>query len=444
MKILYLSMDPGIDPAGQGGGSIHIRSFVRALADVGQQVTLVCSAAANAQSFDMDLGAVVRLVPLAGWNQALARGLRHFNRLTGRATRGHADIVRALHNLRFAAKARAAARELKPDFIYERYSLWGMSGLWLSRELGIPLVLEVNAPLVYEQQQYRAGVTCPPLARWVERRVWQGADLMLAVSESLRSQLKRYGVAPERIQVLPNAVNPELFRMASNGNAVKERLNLDGRFTIGFVGTFRPWHGVELLLAAFEDLHRMDPSTHLLLVGEGPLRPRFEAQIRNAGLQGAVTFAGRIAHQEVPQYLAAMDVTVAPYPALDEFYYSPIKLFEYMGAGRPVVASRVGQVAEILTDGETGLLFEPGDRAALVRCIERLRKDAPLRNELGRKAAAVCSEHTWNRNAARVIDWVEPLVSRNGSSSTSARGHEIGPVLSGKQFSEGSEGAGRP
>jgi len=444
MKILYLSMDPGIDPAGQGGGSIHIRSFVRALADVGQQVTLVCSASANQPSCEANLGAVGHLVPLARWNYVLARGLRRTGRLTGKTTRGHADIVRALHNLRFAARARAAARELKPDFIYERYSLWGMSGLWLARELGIPLVLEVNAPLVYEQQRYRAGVTCPPLARWVERRVWQSADLMLAVSESLRSQLQRSGVEPERIQVLPNAVDPELFRMASNGNAVRERLNLDGRFTVGFVGTFRPWHGVELLLAAFEDLHRVDPLTHLLLVGDGPSRPGFEDQIRSAGLQGAVTFAGRIAHQDVPQYLAAMDVAVAPYPALDEFYYSPLKLFEYMAAGRPVVASRVGQVAEILIDGATGLLFEPGDQAGLVRGLQRLRKSATLRSELGRNAAAVSSEHTWNRNAARVIHWVEPLLNQNGSSAASAQGQKIGPVLSGKRFSEGSEGAGRP
>jgi glycosyltransferase involved in cell wall biosynthesis len=444
MKILYLSMDPGIDPAGQGGGSIHIRSFVRALAEVGHQVTLVCSATAKGNSLDTNLGAAVHLVPLARWNHALARGLRHIGRLTGRATRGHADIVRALHNLRFTARARAAARELEPDFIYERYSLWGMSGLWLARELGIPLVLEVNAPLVYEQQRYRAGVTFPPVARWAERRIWQKAELVLAVSESLSSHMQRSGVDAARIHVLPNAVNPELFRTAAVGGEIRKRLNLDGHFNVGFVGTFRPWHGVELLLSAFEDLHRVDPLTHLLLVGDGPSRPGLENQIRNAGLQEAVTFAGRVAHQDVPHYLAAMDVAVAPYPDLDEFYYSPIKLFEYMAASRPVVASRVGQVAEILMDGATGLLFDPGDRAGLVRCLQRLRKDATLRTALGRNAAAVCWEHTWNRNAARVINWVEPLVSRNGSSTTSARGQEIGPVLSGKQFSEGSEGSGRP
>lgn len=429
MKVLYLSMDPGIEPAGQGGGSIHIRSFVRALSDLGHQVMLVGSSAATEQTFSADLGASVRLVPLARWNDALARGIRRTSRLFRRPVRGHADIVRALHNLRFARRARAAARELQPDFIYERYSLWGISGLWLAKKLGIPLVLEVNAPLVYERQQYRAGITCPPLARWVERRIWQKADLKIVVSESLRSQLQRSGVKPEQIQVLPNAVNPELFRGSSNGNTIRERLNLNDQFTVGFVGTFRPWHGVELLLAAFEEMHRVDRSTHLLLVGDGPLRPRFEQQIREAGLRGAVTFAGKIAHQEVPQYLAAMDIAVAPYPALDEFYYSPIKLFEYMAAGRAIVASRVGQVGEILVDGDTGLLFEPGDQASLLHCLLQVRNDAMLRQGLGKRASAACSGHTWNRNADRVIHWAEPLVQQNGSRRSSMREQEVSSAV---------------
>jgi glycosyltransferase involved in cell wall biosynthesis len=167
-----------------------------------------------------------------------------------------------------------------------------------------------------------------------------------------------------------------------------------------------------MLLAAFGDLHQADPSTHLLLVGDGPLRPRFEEEVRNAGLQEAVTFVGGVAHREVPYHVAAMDVAVAPYPALEEHYYSPLKLFEYMAAGRAVVASQVGQVAEIVVDGVTGLLFQPGDRAGFVDCIWRLKKDAVLRDELGRRARVACLEHTWSGNAARVMGWVEPLAKR--------------------------------
>ena len=235
---------------------------------------------------------------------------------------------------------------------------------------------------------------------------------LLAVSESLRSPMQRAGVKPELIRVKPTAVNPRLFHPGLDGKPVRERLKVDDRFVVGFVGTFKPWHGVDLLLEAFRDLHRANPSTHLLLVGDGPLRPRFEEEVREAGLQDAVTFAKGVAHQDVPNYLAAMDVAIAPYPALDRFYFSPLKVFEYMAAGRAMVAPRTGQVAEVVVDGVTGLLFEPGDRASLVNCIQRVQKDAVLRNELGRKASAACSEHTWGQNAARVIEWVEPLVNR--------------------------------
>jgi glycosyltransferase involved in cell wall biosynthesis len=409
MRILYLCVDGGIDLTGRSGGSVHIRNFVRAMTELGHQVSVVCTRVSSPKSLEEELEAEVHPAPLAAWNHGLAHAIRAGNRLMGRATRNNPDAVRSLHNLRFFRTAAKAARGLEPDFIYERYSLWGMAGHRLAKDRSIPLVLEVNAPLAYEQQRYRAGLTCPPLARWVERRIWRNADLLIAVSEPLRSQLLEAGASPERAHVLPNAANPRLFHMDLDGGPVRDRLKLNGRFVLGFVGMFRPWHGVDLLISAFEDLHRASPAAHLLLVGDGPLRSRFEEEVRKMGLQQAVTFAGGVAHEDVPEYLAAMDVAVAPYPALDQFYYSPIKLYEYMAAGRAVVASRVGQVAEIIVDGVNGLLFEPGNRSGLVDCLRRLQNDVGLRNELGRRASAACSEHTWTRNAARVIDWVEPL-----------------------------------
>jgi glycosyltransferase involved in cell wall biosynthesis len=410
MKILYLCADGGIDVSGLKGGSIHVRALVRALAELGHQVTLVSTRVGSPRSLETDVQAAVRPAPLTAWNQTLAHVIRAGNRLLGRPARNNPDLVRALHNLRFSEAARAAARELAPDFIYERYTLWGVSGLRLAKALCVPLVLEVNAPLAEEQQRYRAGVTCPPLARWVERKIWRRANLLVSVSEPLRAHLERAGVSPESVRVLPNAVDTRVFRADLDPEPVRRRFNLEGRFVAGFVGTFKRWHGVDWLLAAFQDFYRTEPSAHLLLVGDGPLRPLLEEQARKAGLGAAVTFAGSVAHDEIPQYLAAMDVALAPYPALEAFYYSPLKLFEYMAAGRAVVASRVGQVAEVVKDGVTGLLFEPGDRAGLVERLGRLQKDATLRRDLGRRASLACSKRTWNQNAAQVIDWVGPLL----------------------------------
>ena len=414
MKILFLCNDPGIDVAGKSGAAIHIRSFARALTDLGHKVAIVaCSLPGCKQVLEDNLHATICPAPLSLWNRALARILRTANRALGRTPRRNPDVVRVLHNLTFFRAAMRAAEQLNPDFIYERYSLWAVAGLCVAKKRSIPLVLEVNAPLAYEQQHYRAGVICPPLARWVEAVIWRKAHLVIPVSESLHSQLRKAKVKSELVHVLPNAVDTGLFHMGLDGSRVRQRFNLEGRFVIGFVGTFKRWHGVDLLLSAFRELHSADPSTRLLLAGDGPLRSQFELEVQKAGLRQAVTFAGALAHEDVPHYLAAMDIAVAPYPALDDFYFSPLKLFEYMAAGRAVVASRVGQIAEVVVDGVTGLLSEPGNVADLVGCIRRLRDNPALCKELGRNANAACSGRTWAQNAAAVIDRVEPLVKGN-------------------------------
>jgi glycosyltransferase involved in cell wall biosynthesis len=417
MKILYLCADSGIDVAGVKGASIHVRALVRAFVDLGHEVTVLCTTASCPKSLESDLNARVLVSPRGAWIRFLRRALRWLNRLLGRPEGRNLDLVKLLHNFGFRKSVVRAVRQTKPDFIYERYSLWAVAGLQVARQRSIPLVLEVNAPLAYEEQAYRAGLTFPSLARWVERLLWRRADVVIPVSGALRDRMLNARVAPERIHVLPNAVDTDLFRADVDGRAVRDHFQLANRFVVGFVGSFKAWHGIDLLLEAFQDLHRSDPRTHLLLVGDGPLRTSLEEQVRNMRFEEAVTFAGGVPHKEIPQYLATMDVAVAPYPALEEFYYSPLKLFEYMAAGRAVVSSRIGQVAEVISDGVTGLLFEPGDRAGLVECIERLRRSPELQAELGRNATAACSQNTWKQHAIRVVEWVEPLTTYRAGSS---------------------------
>ncbi len=420
MRILYLCMDGGVDLGGHSGGSIHMRSFIRALTTLGHAVSVVSTQARNPQALEKILGASVYSSPRTAWNHTLSHLIGAGNRALGRQARHNPDAVQVLHNFRFQEVAAEAVRELVPDLIYERYALWGFTGLRLAKSRSIPLLLEVNSPLAYEQETFRSGITCPPLAYRVEREIWKRADLVLAVSEALRGRLVRAGVAPERIRVLPNAVDTRCFHPSVSGEPVRRALNLDGQFVIGFVSTFKKWHGVDLLIQAFRDFHEQNPSTHLLLVGDGPLRPKLQVEVQQAGLAQAVTFAGSVAHDNVPSYVSAMDVAVAPYPALEDFYYSPLKLFEYMAAGRPVVASRVGQVADFVKDGANGLLFPPGDRAGLVECLRRLQQDPGLRRELGRKASLACANRTWLRNAEKVIDWAETLLGHRNNLAMSA------------------------
>ena len=410
MKILYLCADQGVDLSGVKGASIHVRSFGKALAGLGHEVTVVGTKVSSPESFQAATHVAVIHAPLAPWNKRLNRAIKAGSELLGYGPGRGRDLIRAFHNSEFFRVADDCARRLSPSFLYERYSLCATAGERLARKYSIPLVLEVNSPLTYEEQKYRDGSVFSSLARRAERRIWQRADLLVAVSEALRSHFEEAGVASKKIRILPNAVEPGLFRADQDGASVRGRLKLEGQFVIGFLGSFKAWHGVELLLRAFARLRAEDASSHLLLVGDGPMRPALEEEARRAGLEHAVTLVGSVPHEEVPSYLHAMDVAVAPYPPLKDFYYSPLKLYEYMAAGRAIVASRIGQVGEVLSDGITGMLCEPGDAQALIGCIRRLQHNEGLRNELGRNARMACAKNTWRQSAEQVIAWVEPLL----------------------------------
>src|SRR6516225_7264295 len=234
MKILYLCFDPGIDLSGvKKGASIHVRSFVRAVAELGHEVAVVGTNVSSPESFENLTGATVLPAPLSPRSRALLKALKARGPLAVGLNSAR-DLVRTFHNAEFFRIARECAGRLLPSFIYERYSLWGTAGQRLAKKYSIPLVLEVNSPLAYEEHKYREGSLFPSLARWAEQRIWRRADLLVAVSQAFHSHFERAGVAPEKVRILPNAVDTSLFRVE---DAVSQsQLNLDGRFVVGFVG----------------------------------------------------------------------------------------------------------------------------------------------------------------------------------------------------------------
>ena len=420
MRILYLCSDHGVDLSGVKGASIHVRSMVQAFTELGHEVMVIGTKVSSPESFHTVTHATALQAPLASWNRKLLKAMRAGNQFLGRNTGRGRDVIRALHNSEFSKVADHFATQPLPSFIYERYSLWGTAGSRLAKKWSIPLVLEVNSPLTYEEQCYRGGLASPMLTRWAERHIWRKADLLIAVSEAFYSHFEKARVARERVRILPNAVDTNLFQTDADDGSLRSRLNLEGRFVVGFVGSFKAWHGVEFLFKAFARLREEDPCYHLLLVGDGPMRAALEEETRSLRLQGAVTFAGNVSHEEVPRYLAVMDVAVAPYPPLGDFYYSPLKLYEYMAAGRAIVASRIGQVGQAVAEGLTGLLYLPNDVAGLLHCLRQLRNDEQLKADLGRNARIACSKNTWKESALRVLSWVDPLLERSSGRNSIA------------------------
>ncbi len=383
MRIAYICMDPGIPVFGQKGASIHVQEVMRALQRRGATVELFTMRLGGEAPADLRQ-VVVHQLP------ALPKGLTTAERETA-ALAANPRLAEALQ------VANAAGTPFA--MIYERYSLWSDGAMGFARHHGIPALLEVNAPLIEEQQQHR-GLVDQAAAAAVARRAFGAADQIIAVSDGVADYLNQFAEAAGKVQVIPNGVDIERFSPTTSPH-----LPFDAAaFTIGFVGSLKAWHGLEVLVEAFALVHDLAPESRLLIVGDGPMRAELEAGLATRHLLAAVHFTGAVNHDEIGRWLTAMDVAVVPYPQLENFYFSPLKLYEYMAAGRAVVASAIGQITNLVDHEQNGLLCAPGDSRALASSLLRLRNDSSLRTRLGNAAhATIRAHHTWDAVAAQLL-----------------------------------------
>jgi len=395
MRIAYICADPGVPVFGAKGSSQHVQAVVRALRRRGAEVELFAARVGGDAPADLE-GVRVHPLPDLPKGDAAARE-------------------------RAALGANAALREALDgaggefDLVYERYSLWSFAGMEWARAHGIPGVLEVNAPLVEEQAAHRVLVD-RAAAEQVAAEVFSAAAGIVGVSEEIIRYLQRFPGARGKAHVLANGVEPARFpeglAPSLPGSA--------GSFTVGFVGSLKPWHGLPVLVEAFAQFHRGQSAARLLIVGDGPERAALTEQLTALGLTGAVHFTGAVSAEEVPGLIASMDVAAAPYAQREECYFSPLKVFEYMAAARAVVASETGQLASLLEHGNNGWLVPPGDPAALAAALSHLADDPALRARLGQAArATVLRRHTWDRvvEGALAVAALSPL----GSGRTDSR-----------------------
>lgn len=284
-----------------------------------------------------------------------------------------------------------AGRACSADVLYERHALGNTAGVRAARALDVPLLLEVNSPLTIERSRHETLV----LRGWAERserRVFRAAARVLVVTRVLGDMLVALGVDPARVVVIPNGADLSLYpeQPPREGDEV----------VIGFTGFFRPWHDIESLVDGLGD-GSLPKEARLLLVGDGPSRASIEERARARGVSDRVRITGAVAREEIPSLVASMDVCVQPAATP---WASPLKLFEYMAAGRAVVAPDQDNLREVLVHGESAWLFPQAERGAMAAAVARLCADATLRGDLGAGArrAVVETPYTWAGNAARV------------------------------------------
>lgn len=375
MRLAYVCADPGLPVFGRKGGSVHVQEVLRALRRQGHAVHLFATRLGGAPPPGLeDVG--VHLLPPVGSGPGREREAR-----SRAANRGLDEML----------------TDLGPfDLVYERYWLWSRAGMAWARRRGVRGVLEVNAPLIDEQAIHRS-LFDRPAAEDCARATFADASLVVAVSRSVAGWVRARMAHRHRVQVVANGVDPMRIRPRPPAPPTPT-------FTVGFAGSLKPWHGLGTLVDAAALLVADDPTYRLRIVGDGPEAPALATLVRRRKLTGVTTLTGSVDPADMPEQLHRMDVAVAPYPDLEDFYFSPLKLYEYLAAGLPVVASEVGQVAEVLDDGRTGLLCPPGDPAALAGALAGLRADPALRVALGRAGRSeVVAHHAWDQVVRRIV-----------------------------------------
>jgi glycosyltransferase involved in cell wall biosynthesis len=343
---------------------------------------------------------------------------------------------------RLAAEIEDLSRRRGATLLYQRLSLGTYAGARAARALGIPYVVEYNGSEAWVQEHWGRGLHYPTLARDAERATLRHAHLVVTVSDVLRNDLLERGVPADRIVVYPNCVDAAMFDPARfSPEATRDARRAQGvpadSFVVTFVGTFGQWHGVDVLAQAIRHLldekrswlesHRV----HFMLVGDGLRMPEVRAILGDADEH--ITFTGLVQQHDTPGLLAASDLLMSPHVRNADgtpFFGSPTKLFEYMAMERPIIASRLDQIAEVLSpaldaakvsDGddsdETSLavLTTPGSVEELVAALQFLVPRERVRIALGRRARRrVLERYTWRHHVAAIYDGVERVAGLEG------------------------------
>jgi glycosyltransferase involved in cell wall biosynthesis len=376
VKILYHHRTRSKD-----GQTVHIDELTAALRRLGHEIVMVAPAAMEHEAFGADAGLVAwlkRHLPLAVY-----------------------EILEFIYSFGAYARLRRAYLRHRPDVLYERYNLFLPAGAWLKRRYGLPMLSEVNAPIAQERAKFD-GLFFRCFAGWSERVVWRAADYVLPVTAVLADYVRMHGVPDSRIQVIPNGIDPTRFATAPDRPTAKARLGLDGKLVLGFTGFVRSWHGLERVVDFLADTaDKGGAPLHFIVVGEGPARADIECRAAERRVADRVTFTGVVERDAIADVVAAFDIALQPDVVA---YASPLKLFEYMALGCAIVAPDTPNIREVLIDGDSAALFDPADKLAFRKALERLCDNAPLRCRMGEAAKRLIAErdYTWDANARRI------------------------------------------
>lgn len=298
----------------------------------------------------------------------------------------------------------------KPERIIYRYSIYDISGLWISKLFRVPVVYEINGSVEYERE-IENKFYFKKLVRRTEKSIFNKADLVLLVSNELKRYFNEKNYNMNKILIVPNGVDMAKFNreieLPAEFAQMKEQWA--DKKVIGFSGSLKSWHGAERIIDILPDILKEVPDARYLIIGDGDRRRMIEAKMKEMGLEEYVYITGFQDYKLIPTLLKIPDITVAPYHNIDFFHFSPLKVIEYMGAGKPVVAPPLGQCVDLIGyEGDRGILLSENTDEQLTNAIVKLLKDPALVKTMGRNAQSFIEEnYTWEQNARRIDEAIQ-------------------------------------
>lgn len=339
MKILYHHRI-----ASKDGQYVHLEEIVNAMKLRGHEVFLVGPSIVESDNFGSD----------GGFVSVMKKHIPGFIY----------ELLEYGYNFYDFFKLFFAIKKFKPDFIYERYNLYFISGLWAKNIFNIPHILEINAPLYKERKKYN-GIAIPALAQWAELFAWKKSDCLLPVTQVLKNQILNKVNQEKRIQVIHNGINKERFHI--NHHKIKNLKNkLKNKMVLGFTGFVREWHGIEQVVDFISE--EKNHNLHLLLVGDGPAKEKILKRAEEKGVSEQLTITGIVERNDIASYVSLFDIALQP--AVVE-YASPLKLFEYLYMGCLIIAPDTENIKEILKDNYNAILFKNKDMNSFKKGLSR-------------------------------------------------------------------------
>lgn len=405
MNIIYFSPHPNLFLNIASGPGTHMREIIGGFEAAGHRVTPVIMGGINAPDVSLTKPekatrkqALKQFIPKILWQTAKDFKLLQFDK-------------HAYQTLLEQAKAS------RPDFIYERGYYLMTAGARVAKKLGIPLILELNAPYCEERVAMEGPSLLGNRALQHEAIQINTAKNIVVVSSALRDHFATvYAESRPKIIITPNAVRHD-FHPPDQGEIqhLRNQLKLENALVVGFVGSIFPYHGVDRLVRAFKPVANEHHQARLLIVGDGQILPELRALASELGLENKVIFTGKVSPAAVFTHIALMDICVVPDAG---WYMSPIKAFEYGIMGKAILAADTAPMRDVMANERHGLLVKSSE-LALREGLLRLSADGELRGELAANfQLKVAREHTWMAMAERILAEVEEITSKNTASTS--------------------------